>query len=181
MYRTYPLAVYFCCYEYRFSIYIYIQCKYDEYEQVVFVDYAFLLCFLYICPLQIFYAINPTYASDDDRRSKSNDQLEEILATGRGKQIFELFLATDLSVENILFYNAVAQWKAEFREGSDVTRTQAKRISRKYLNSRSYLEINCSDRARQAVMEVLDDDNAVIEVTLFDKVQHEIARLMVSN
>lgn len=139
-------------------------------------DYAFLLAFLYICPLQIFLARHPIYGSEE-----RNEQLKEILATDRGKQIFELFLATDLSVENILFYNAVIQWKSEYREGSEVTRKQAKRIVTKYMQANSYLEINCSARSKQRVLQALEDDNETIPITLFDEVQKEIFGLMVGD
>lgn len=148
----------------------------QNFDWAILVDYGFLLCFLVTCPLQVYYGHKALTAPKD-----RGDKLDDILSTARGKQIFELFLATDLSVENMLFYNAVTEWKREFRVGSQLARVMAKRIATKYLQPGSYLEVNISSSQQIEVREAIEAEDVTLTKDVFDEVLDEVCKLMSSN
>ena len=133
------------------------------------------------------YQVVQSYFDDLRTDTKEHTQLSlgEILKTDRGKKIFELFLATDLSVENILFYNAVTSWKEAYDADSPETLKSAIRIVDKYLSSKSYLEINVGQRmkqkARRLVAEAQSFDSYVIPLSVFDDLANEVYNLMSCN
>ena len=150
--------------------------------QILFVDFGFILAWLFIVPYQVVLSF---FGNGKDESSQSKIKLTDIMKTDRGKKIFELFLATDLSVENMLFYNAVTAWKDRYNPGSRATLREAERIVEKYLTKSSYLEINVGLHLRndvtQAVIAARESEDHVLSPTVFDGIAAEAFRLMASN
>lgn len=150
--------------------------------QILLVDVGFIIAWMFSVPYQVVMSF---WGNHVDKSPSSKLQLKDILKTDRGRKIFELFLATDLSVENMLFYNAVTAWKDKYKPGGEATLREAERIVEKYLSKSSYLEINVGLNLRQAVRDQVvaakEQDDQVLPETLFDGLASEVFRLMAEN
>ena len=77
----------------------------------------------------------PVIKSFEKVRDQEPSALHELLNNERGQKFFELYLATELSLENLLFYRSVQRWKKKYQEGSVETSEEATLILDLYLKN----------------------------------------------
>lgn len=141
-------------------------------------DIGFFLFIIVTLPVQLYYA-----RVISSRKDRDNTGLEELLKTDRGYAFFQLYLATELSLENLLFYSAVDEWRkhcnADSFDGSETAATVARRIYRTYFSRRSLFEVNVSSVTAEKLRSFFASDPSSVPVDIFDEAQEEILHLMV--
>ena len=84
--------------------------------------------------------------------SREEENLEETLKKKTGYKYFQLYLATEFSIENLLFFKACSDWKASYSEQSHSTMENGRYIIDKFFSVGSTLELNLSHEMRRAVL-----------------------------
>lgn len=127
------------------------------------------LLYIYVVPYQI-------YLAKQFRETEATDAfgLSTVLDEKIGRQLFRQHLVSEFSIENLLFYDAVN----EFKEDKAVSRqVRAKKIFTIFLQSTAEFQINIPSRVLQNIEDKLNRDEE-IAVDLFDEAQDEAYRLM---
>lgn len=120
---------------------------------------------------------------------KEVESVEKLIAFPEGFASFKSHLVCEFSVENILFWQAVEQYRdfcaeVEAKKLGPVPRyRRSRQIFRKYVKIGSNLEINVSSNVSAAVKKVLDCDEKSVDMSkvtpyIFDHAQQEILGLM---
>jgi hypothetical protein len=109
-------------------------------EWLYFISLGVLIVHSVQCPMQV----RKTYRKKGWRNIKGKDvTLNEVLATRRGQHFLREYLATEFSLENIYFVQAVARFEAS------PTADAAEDVRATFLRPGSLLEVNISDRQKK--------------------------------
>jgi hypothetical protein len=127
----------------------------------------------------------PVTSQEDLLPDLKTIHMEDILSSERGIQAFKDFLISEFSVENLLFWIDVAQFKRIYSEdkneklSEDLT-TAALRIYNRYIKKDCEYEVNIefaiADKIHRAFNNPADD--TLITPNIFDQAYEEIQRLM---
>ena len=140
--------------------------------QGMFIDFAFLV-------LLYFNVFLPIIKSFRKVKVEKPEKLQKLLSNERGLKFFELYAATELSLENVLFFRSVLSWKKRFQaEKADVL-SLAEMIDSIYLSGSSTLELNISHNIKSEAQAAIKQKNISLE--LFDSCLKDVLKLMVSS
>ena len=132
-------------------------------------------------PLQLYYA-RRHHRTTAGTYANNKAALREMLRTDNGYTFFQLYLATELSLENLLFHEAVREWKIR-TEHHTITDAQsaalAKAIFETYLN-RKHFHVNVSFACSNAVAKSFATMGDQVKLDVFDEAQAQVFDLMVS-
>lgn len=140
---------------------------------MILLDWSFFMFFVIIGPLPVAISATPGSKYQDD------DNLGEFLEKDDAAlKCFTRYLATELSVENILFFSEAREWRKEY-EGLDydIRQKQAEHIYQKYFTRSSEFEINISAMQAESVHAVFKN-NKTAERDVFTDSMHEVYLLM---
>ena len=138
-------------------------------------DIGFFVFIFVTFPLQLYYARQISKG-----RFQEKSALQEILSNERGYRFFQLYLATELSLENLLFYSAVDEWKKKCLDQDDDTDATARSLFKTYFTRGNILEVNVSSTAVDRLKAEFATRNSSFPLTIFDETQEEVFKLMVS-
>ena len=139
---------------------------------LILVDWSFLVFFAAVGPLPV--ALSGTPISNQQDAS----DLKEVLDDETGFKCFTRYLATELSVENVLFFSEVKAWVGEYESADPAARQQvAQEIYDKYFTRSSEFEINVSAMQAEKVHDVFRSGKAAAKDVFTDS-QIEVYRLM---
>lgn len=120
--------------------------------------------------ISIIYQVNVAKKLSE-KQANLEDDVHKILANEEGTKAFALFLAVQLSIENLYFYKAVESWKQKYTELTDESKLkQAQHIYETFLSSSSTFQINISYLVFSESKTAFDKDEAINE-HVFDKAQ----------
>lgn len=120
----------------------------------------------------------PVKKSFEPVKEQEPDALRELLSNERGLKFFELYLATELSLENLFFYRSVRRWKKKYQEGSGESVDGAMLIVDLYLKSGADLEVNISHTLKTVALREIREGR--IKQTVFDDCLEDVVKLMVT-
>lgn len=132
------------------------------------------------------YPVWMSYRMHNLERIKSKGEKLEIILKNSGKLYarFKQHLLSELSVENLMFYEEVAKFQRlmnarQMLRSRDMEWTVAESIYYEYIAPGAPSEINVSFKDRQAVTEAIEiSRDKWVDATVFDKVQAEVFRLI---
>lgn len=139
------------------------------------VDIGWSILFISTVPLQVYRSYFHETGNEERRQS-----LKQILSTDKGTRMFQLYLATELSLENILFYRSALKWKKLFDEEADeeTIYNEVRRIQKIYLTTGSDMEVNIGSVDKEKVMEEINKGGK-LSPELFDEIINEVLDMMV--
>lgn len=153
-----------------------------------------LICVFVVIAMQVVQGILPvayTYTKHSFNQFKSTYKLEDVLTQPDLKHVFAEYLASEFSMENLLFLDAVQRYKDDFDEAEQGTAREiavrACDIFDTFLREKSMLEVNVSSSQRRSVREALTpyfslDDITTLETPpkyeLFNACEEEILNLL---
>lgn len=117
-----------------------------------------------------------------DNSTNSMAELHKMLEKDFGCRYFMMYLATELSLENVLFYKEVEAWKNDkAATPGSVERLDAwaRSIYHTYFG-RSHFQVNVSWKIASEVANYFAEDSAEIPIEVFDSAQSEVFLLMVN-
>ncbi|KAJ3436928.1 electron carrier/ protein disulfide oxidoreductase [Anaeramoeba flamelloides] len=94
--------------------------------------------------------------------------LEMLLRFSTGVSYFTEFLSQQLNLENILFFQAVKQFKRNCKTQKKIKKT-ANKISKKYIYPNSFFEINIQSVTRKGIIKNIEEKNYFLK--MFDQAQ----------
>lgn len=106
----------------------------------------------------------------------TKEDMEKLLKRKRGLQYFQMHLATELNLENLLFYESVEKWKSGYDDSDETIRT-AYKIKELFFGEGS-LALNLSDELDREVSEAFPHEFAQPPITVFDQAVEEVLFLM---
>jgi hypothetical protein len=124
---------------------------------------------------------------------KADNVLGQVLHNDSLRALFMAHLSSELSSENLLFWEEVRFWKNQFRNlgktpafaDASTLRTnqykmfkRAQAIHKTFVRKNAPLQVNLSAENTRKLDRVLDGDARVIKLSTFDKALREIERLM---
>jgi len=117
-----------------------------------------------------------TSTIDESRPNKpKTSKILDILQDPKRSKAFEQFLTQEFSVENLLFFHAVKDFKASFASyDADKGKSEALRLFNDYCKVGSVLEVNISAPTRFKLYSLVEAPTE----EMFDVAQDEIVRLM---
>ena len=145
--------------------------KDSDFTWLIFIDWAFFAFLLMTVTL-------PVYRSRSVNTQYKVEDFSAFLESPAGLRFFASYLATEASLDNLLFYRAVTKWVEEFDVSSDEYRqNQARRILNTYLLPYSEHEVFVGHRI---LGDVKDRLNGLDEITkdIFDTAKATIVRVM---
>ena len=107
----------------------------------------------------------------------TSKELQDILESKKGEKYFQLYLSTELSLENLLFYKAVTKWKKAYKAESVDTQERAYWIKEVFLED-STLEVNVSADVKKRVKLAIPNKKVKAPIDVFDSALHEVQDLM---
>ena len=140
-------------------------------------DIGFFLFMFITIPVQVYHA---------QRQSKSRvlddpSDLAEILDTDNGYRFFQMYLATELSLENLLFYQAVKEWKLQTSHNT-ITEKESIRLARIIYETyitKTLFEVNVSSKVVNTLTARFTKNDCEIPLDVFDEAQDQVFQLMV--
>lgn len=117
-----------------------------------------------------------------NRVPESSDDFRMILSSEAGAKFFKLFAATELSLENFLFYQRATAWRASY-DGTRVSQLvqEAELIIASFIRSSGDFEINLPASVKSELLQEFDDlDGDRPGKDLFEAAVTEVFILMVS-
>lgn len=82
--------------------------------------------------------------------------LDETIKKKTGYKYFALYLATEFSIENLLFYKAYMDWKGSYSESSELTMEHGRKLIEKFFTHGSTLELNLGYHTRNRAYAYVD-------------------------
>lgn len=143
----------------------------SNFTWLVFVDWAFFIFLLLSVTL-------PVYKSHSATTEYRITDFPAFLDSPEGLRFFASYLATEVSLDNLLFYRAVLKWIDNFDESSPEYRhNQASRILNDYLLPYAEHEVFVGYRILSRIKDTI---NGLDEITkdMFDEAKNEIMRVM---
>ena len=126
-----------------------------------------------------FIVFYPVARSFLPKKEQAPGPLQDLLSSERGLKFFELYVATELSLENILFYRSVKAWKRSFHDNARDTQRTAEIIADTYLTNNADLEVNISFTLKSATVKAIRQGEVALET--LDACLDEVTRLMVTS
>lgn len=128
-------------------------------------------------PVQVYHAHrqHPNKVLDDPAA------LKEMLETDNGFRFFQMYLATELSLENLLFYQAVKEWKDQTSQQS-ITEKQSARLARAIYETyltKTYFQVNVSSTVTSRLASRFESEAAKFPTSVFDEAKDQVFNLMV--
>ncbi|GBG26523.1 Regulator of G-protein signaling 12 [Hondaea fermentalgiana] len=159
-------------------------------------DYHYFGVFI-IYAIQIVQCVVPvayTYNRKSLEHFKSGYTFDQALNRPDFKQVFSQYLASEFSMENMLFLDAVQRYKNSFRNAAEdaarETAVRAVELYNTFLKDNSMLEVNVSSEQKRSVREQLQPflgaiDSADVELPpemdIFDVCEEEIKKLLMTD
>ena len=111
----------------------------------------------------------------------SSGDFREILDTEAGARFFKLYTATELTLENFLFYQRATKWKESFGNQDIVYLVrEAEAIADLFIRSTGDFELNIPASVRTPILSQIDDlDGGCPDMDLFEEAVGEVFILMV--
>ena len=78
--------------------------------------------------------------------------MDETMKKKTGYKYFQFYLATEFSMENLLFFKAYTDWKSSYSAQSQTTMERGRYLIEKFFKVGSALELNLSHQMRSAVL-----------------------------
>ncbi|KAJ6237302.1 hypothetical protein M0813_26859 [Anaeramoeba flamelloides] len=115
--------------------------------------------------------------SDSDEKEKLIDlnSLEMLLRIPTAVSYFTEFLSQQLNSENILFFQAVKNYKRNCHNKKQIKKT-ANSIAKKYIYPGSFFEINIISETRKKIIKCIENQNYTLD--LFDNAQKAVYKHM---
>jgi hypothetical protein len=169
--------------------------KSDNYANTVVVAVGFHYVFFWsiIFPLRESYkkiTVSNDSSSDHspsvnkarvEHASKVSQRFEEVLTTPKKLEEFKQFLVLELSIENLLFYLDIQEWKRDYEQpwnNAEQIRIKANELFHKYLDHKSAYEVNLPHEMVIEIKSLLSNDQNNLPQTLFNRAEMEIRMLM---
>lgn len=137
------------------------------------IELGLFLVFVYTVPVQVYRSYNIENQSSDE------EDFVKILASKRGLRYFRLYLATEFSLENILFYQTALKFIEDFN--SPDSQKVGRQIIQTYFTPGALFEVNVGGVIREDLTQYLKDPNLKIEQTTFKRAIAETFRIMYTN
>jgi hypothetical protein len=167
----------------------------EDYANTIVIDLGFHYVFFWsiIFPLRESYRKVTTsnhssseHAPSNEKKgaqhtSKTHQRFQEVLTTPKKLEEFKQFLFLELSIENLLFYLDIQEWKRDYEQpwnDAGQIRKKAKEIFFKYLDHNSAYEVNLPHAMVTGIQSLLSDDQSSVPQSLFDRAETEIKLLM---
>jgi hypothetical protein len=110
------------------------------------------------CPWQVLqsYRVREAKTPQSEKTGVTELKLAQVLASPHGRDLFRKYLATEFSLENLLFLEAVAKYKEEHATGTvETVRQRAVELLNTFILPSAELELNVSAATSRAVREAL--------------------------
>lgn len=148
----------------------------------ILVDLGYFASFVIAVPMQIYFAkIGSNCWKRKQYAQNPFDGLKELLSTKRGTEFFSMYLATTLSLETILFYLAVREWRHEYDDDPKLAETTGTVIYNTYIKKDSQLEVNVGVRRKAYLANVFERRIVTLQKDVFNDAAVEVFKLMANN
>lgn len=108
------------------------------------IDFAFLFHYLFLCPLPVILSFRR-----QELHIGAEAQFQKLMKDKRGIEKLSQFLATELSLENLLFLVRLREWRQTYEEQSNAEREKvSEEIFNDFVKPNSQHEVNVSGHAR---------------------------------
>ena len=112
------------------------------------------------CYYIFFHQVFKSKRLDKIEREQDHATLQKILNDDEATKAFALYLASHLSIENLLFYRVVDSWTKEyFNRDQDVSLAQAQIIYNHFIDKEAPFMINISFRLRDELTQAINNDS----------------------
>mmetsp|Transcript_11580 Transcript_11580/g.13397 ORF Transcript_11580/g.13397 Transcript_11580/m.13397 type:complete len:470 (-) Transcript_11580:3549-4958(-) len=142
----------------------------------VLVDVGLLWYLIYSIPYRV-------YLSTREKKDSSymGVSLESVLEGDTGFKLFQQYLLTEFSSENLAFWKAVQTWKSTYAETmTDVGSRTARNIYKRWVAPGAVLSVNVSHAKVRRVEEYFEnlDPEGAVDRAIFDDISNAVFRLM---
>lgn len=111
-------------------------------------------------------------------QSRSADIVQTIFDNEIMLEGLKAFSITHWSVENVMFYQAVEQYRSHFGANSDIDRRTAIEIHDNYIKVGAMTEVNIDYVSRRKITTIINSNSELLDKEVFDRAQLHIANLM---
>lgn len=151
--------------------------KEGQVETTLFSVFSVSLGAIYMFPYQVRLAKQKTMGKIN--AGDNGTLLRKILKSPEYTQAYAVFLASNLSLENLFFYNAIQNWKENYDSMTEDARIEAANsIYGQFIKKNALLEINISDNCFENIRESIESE---ITKNMFDDAMDTVWGYLVSD
>lgn len=111
--------------------------------------------------------------------SEKFSSLEDVLRSYDGRERFRAHLKLEFAVENLMFWEAVEEFRKEYDETDpDYNMELGARVMRRFINDDAPLQVNIAHRTSQELLSGFESGKESLAMNFFDKAQGKIFQLM---